>query len=95
MILVSHPTGNANVRALLLGLENAGLLAGFRTSIDAGAGPRLVRCLPKGLRDELERRTFPIPSHKIGSRDRLGIRRRYIPQQRQECGSLLGRPERG
>ena len=73
MILVSHPTGNANVRALLLGLENAGLLAGFRTSIDAGAGPRLVRCLPKGLRDELERRTFPIPSHKIGSRPLLEL----------------------
>lgn len=33
MILLSHPTGNANVRSALHGLQDAGLLSAFSTSI--------------------------------------------------------------
>jgi hypothetical protein len=33
MILVSHPSGNANVRGVLRGLESAGILDSFCTSI--------------------------------------------------------------
>jgi len=33
MILLSHPTGNANVRAVLKALDRAGLLARFVTTL--------------------------------------------------------------
>jgi len=33
MILVSHPTGNANVRAVILAMENAGVLDQFCTTL--------------------------------------------------------------
>ena len=45
-ILLSHPTGNANVRSVLKGLVNAGMLESFYTSL---------ACYPNSILDSLSR----------------------------------------
>ena len=56
---MSHPTGNENVRQAALALQEAGLLGEFWTCLswdpDAGMNP----FLPRSLRDQLARRSFP------------------------------------
>ncbi len=59
MVLVSHPTGNANVRNLLLGLSHAALLSEYWTTVamfENGFGATLPR-LP--LMSALKRRQYP------------------------------------
>lgn len=58
MITFSHPTGNQNLRALLIGADDAGLLESFHTAIGAFEGALLFRAgqLP-GL-GEFRRRSF-------------------------------------
>lgn len=67
MIAVSHPTGNAFVRALLSALEREKLLARFFTTINAPSAAWL-RLLPPPLRDQLRRRSFDVPREKITAR---------------------------
>lgn len=62
MIAVSHPTGNMFVRALLSRLSASGQLHTFHTTIVA---PRFSRSLPAGLRSEMERRSYDLPSDKV------------------------------
>ena len=57
-IIVSHPTGNANVRNALEGLQEAGLLAGFHTSIATFPGSFLDRLSSIKPFSELQRRRF-------------------------------------
>lgn len=59
MILLSHPTGNANVRHAALGLERAGLLGEFWTCLNYRETPALRRLLPDSLRTQLRRRAYP------------------------------------
>lgn len=65
MVIVSHPTGNANVRSDLRALERAGSLAAFYTTV--GIPPSITqRVSPAWLRQELARRTFTdVPSSRI------------------------------
>ena len=67
--LVSHPTGNPNVRAVLRALHSSGALHSFHTSV---AIPRRVAdapLLPTALRRELARRVFDeVPASKTRSR---------------------------
>ncbi len=65
MIAVSHPTGNANVRALLRALETAGDDYELFTTIACSAGNALVRWLPGGIQSELCRRDFSVPAARI------------------------------
>jgi starch synthase len=59
MILFSHPTGNANVREAARALNEAGLLSEFWTTVSWNQEQLLNRVLPRSVRRELERRTFP------------------------------------
>src|SRR5512134_1326500 len=64
-VLVSHPTGNPNVRGVLRALEASGDLHSFHTSV--AIPPRLARTplMPTVLKRELERRVFDeIPGAK-------------------------------
>jgi glycosyltransferase involved in cell wall biosynthesis len=70
-IVLSHPTGNSNVRAILTSLVEAGMLAKFNTTIAVNHDSRLLHLLPRYVRDELMRRTFPIPSKFIATRPLL------------------------
>ncbi len=59
MITVSHPTGNANVRAALRGLEAAGLLGQFHTAIATYPGNVYDGLSKLGPLRDFARRTFP------------------------------------
>lgn len=57
-IVLSHPTGNANVRALANGLSEAGVLSRFYTSIACFPGTTLYKLSGFGPLTELRRRSF-------------------------------------
>lgn len=59
MILFSHPTGNANVRHAALGLQRAGLLGEFWTSVHYGVPSWLGGMLPRKWSQQLQRRAYP------------------------------------
>jgi glycosyltransferase involved in cell wall biosynthesis len=83
-VLISHPTGNQNVRNALASLAERGMLAEFWTTIAWHAQSRWNRLLPQGMRMQLERRTYAdaprdrikcVPSREIV---RLGVRPRFL-----------------
>src|SRR5260221_2080384 len=57
-ILMSHPTGNANVHAAALGFSNAGILGELNTAIAMFTGTILDRLSRIGLLSQLRRRRF-------------------------------------
>jgi glycosyltransferase involved in cell wall biosynthesis len=74
-ILFSHPTGNANVRAALKGIQEAGLLTTFHTSIAVFSGTIFHKLSSLKLLKELQRRQFELdlqfftlvhPSRELG-----------------------------
>ncbi|MBX9879500.1 MAG: glycosyltransferase family 4 protein [Candidatus Obscuribacterales bacterium] len=65
MIVVSHPTGNAFLRAVLQGLEEANQLAEFHTTLAFEDSDFLLELLPKSIVDELLRRQFHIDREKV------------------------------
>ncbi len=82
-VLLVHPTGNAFVRQTAGALEQAGMLAGFHTTIAWRPGSVIDRLLPRGLRAELARRSYPgiapalIHVHPWREMIRLGAMRRH------------------
>jgi glycosyltransferase involved in cell wall biosynthesis len=64
-LLFSHPAGNQNVRAMLDGLEAAGMLARFTTTLAVEPDNVALKLVPKGLSRDLLRRRFNIPREKI------------------------------
>jgi glycosyltransferase involved in cell wall biosynthesis len=65
--IFAHPTGNANVRAAALGLNQAGVLATFYTSIAAFEGDTLDKLGNIAPFSELRKRRFD-PSLKLNTR---------------------------
>lgn len=59
MIILSHPTGNENVRQAALAFAEANLLEHFVTTISWNAGSAFDRILPPRLRESFRRRSFP------------------------------------
>jgi glycosyltransferase involved in cell wall biosynthesis len=65
-VLVSHLTGNPNVRAVLRGLERHGLSPVFFTTLAISRGIVESRSFPSSLAIELGRRSFPeLPPSRI------------------------------
>jgi glycosyltransferase involved in cell wall biosynthesis len=65
VVVLSHPTGNAFVRAALRALQAAGLLHVFYTAL-AMPHDRRLRWLPSGVRRQLLRRHFgEVPPEKV------------------------------
>lgn len=58
MIVMSHPTGNANVRAVLAALDEAGLLETFFTTVGVRGDAPVLSALPERVRRSVSRRTF-------------------------------------
>jgi len=65
MILLAHPIGNANVRAVLRALDEAGLLAKFVTALGWSDASPLVQGLPPNLRSQMARRSYELPHYQI------------------------------
>jgi starch synthase len=67
-VLLSHPTGNQNVRNALLSLVEHDMLAEFWTTIAWNEQSRWNPLLPGGLRAQLIRRSYPFaPKHRVNS----------------------------
>ena len=81
MIVVLHPTGNRNVRAVLTGLHDAGLLAEFSTTLAFRSSSVWLDFLPTGLRKELLRRSYDIPHSLVHTRPWREAVRLFIEQR--------------
>lgn len=57
-VVVLHPTGNKNVRAVISGLDKAGMLIEFNTTIAVNENSSLLNFLPKNLKQEILRRNY-------------------------------------
>lgn len=64
-VVLSHPTGNRNVRAVITALAEAGMLGEFDTTIAVNPKALWLKLLPKKVREELLRRSFPLPLKSI------------------------------
>jgi starch synthase len=68
MLIISHPTGNQNMRQAALALQQGGLLGEVWTCLGWREDHPLAGCLPRRLHAEAARRSFP---RTIASRIRL------------------------
>ncbi|ACU59859.1 glycosyltransferase family 4 protein [Chitinophaga pinensis] len=58
MVIISHPTGNANLRAAVAGLADAGILSEFHTAIASFPGSAFGRLAGFGPLSEIKRRGY-------------------------------------
>ena len=65
MIVVAHPFGNANVRALLATLLEAGLLAKYVTTLGWSSRAQWLNHAPARWRQQLARRGYEMPPEKL------------------------------
>jgi glycosyltransferase involved in cell wall biosynthesis len=65
MILVVHPFGNANVRAVLAAMEGANRLGKFVTTLGWSTSSPILEMLPENIRAEMLRRGYDLPHYKI------------------------------
>jgi glycosyltransferase involved in cell wall biosynthesis len=65
MILLVHPFGNANVRAVLAALDRHDRLAKFITTLGWSTSAPFLQALPKNARAEMMRRAYDLPPGKI------------------------------
>ncbi|MDQ6625308.1 MAG: glycosyltransferase family 4 protein [Verrucomicrobiota bacterium] len=65
MILLTHPFGNANVRAVLRAADDASVLGRFVTTLGWSKDSPLLSVLPSGMRAEAERRAYDLVHYKI------------------------------
>jgi glycosyltransferase involved in cell wall biosynthesis len=64
-IAVSHPTGNANVRAVLAALDRERMLNTFYTTVGLRSGGLLQRALPQPIRKRAARRSYGIANGRL------------------------------
>jgi glycosyltransferase involved in cell wall biosynthesis len=79
-VIISHPTGNRNVRAVITGLADANMLARFNTTLVADPDALWLKLLPNNLRTEWLRRSFPIAKAKIHTRPMIELARMVMPK---------------
>src|ERR1700761_8604949 len=93
MVLLVHPFGNANVRAVLQALEEAGLLARFVTAL--GWSNYSYPELSDHIRGKL-RRNYPLPAERIDIHPlresvrlaALGLNLRYLTRHERGWASV-------
>ncbi|MFC5865252.1 glycosyltransferase family 4 protein [Acidicapsa dinghuensis] len=69
LVIISHPTGNANVTAVVNALQEAALLEAFYTCIAWRPDSFAARLTPRSMRAMFERRArVQLPSHQIQTR---------------------------
>ena len=64
-VIVVHPTGNCNVRAVISSLDKLNMLEEFHTTIALNIPVALLNLLPLTIRNGVKRRTFPVASSKV------------------------------
>jgi alpha-maltose-1-phosphate synthase len=79
MVIVSHPTGNANVAAVVEALYDEGLLAAYYTCIAWRSESAMAKVVPRGLRAVLERRArVQLPAELIHTRPARELTRNLL-----------------
>ena len=66
-IVVSHPTGNRNVRSVLASFYHHSLLSGFHSTVALSVSVRWPQLLPDRFRAEFNRRRYDLPAALIHS----------------------------
>jgi glycosyltransferase involved in cell wall biosynthesis len=79
-IVVTHPTGNRNVRAVMSAFQEAGILAYFGTTLAFNPESSLLKLVPERFRKELIRRSYPIDFDLIHTRPLLEVSRNILPR---------------
>jgi glycosyltransferase involved in cell wall biosynthesis len=74
-IVISHPTGNSNVRAVISALLHAEKLAEFNTTLAINSKAQWLKLFPQTIRQELLRRTFPVSPEQLWTHPLLEIAR--------------------
>ena len=77
-VLLSHPTGNSNVRAVIAALNSSGLLAEFNTTL-ASPNSAWLKYMPKKLIAQSSRRIYPLQSSKLVTHPFLELARLSLP----------------
>lgn len=77
-IILSHPTGNRNVRAVMQGMADAGLLDKFYTTIVTHPTDKWIKLFPKQVQSELLRRTYPIKQNLLKAHPFLEVSRMIL-----------------
>ncbi len=77
-VVISHPTGNKNVRAIMEGLHKARMLAAAHSTIITNPNNRFLKILPNSIRSELLRRTYPVPANLLHAHPGLEIARMLL-----------------
>jgi glycosyltransferase involved in cell wall biosynthesis len=79
-IVMSHPTGNSNVRAVILALHTAGMLEEFNTTLAINPKSAWLNLVPKAMSEQLRRRSFPLSSSKLVQYPGLESARLLLPK---------------
>lgn len=64
-MLIAHPTGNQNVRAVITAMAEARCLHEFNTTLSFDPQAAWLKILPKNIRAECLRRSFPAGEHQV------------------------------
>jgi glycosyltransferase involved in cell wall biosynthesis len=79
-IVMSHPTGNTNVRAIINALEKANMLAEFNTTLAINLNSLMYRLAPPSICKQLQRRSFEVQHSKLNTYPFLEIARMCLPK---------------
>lgn len=79
-MLITHPTGNQNVRAVIAAMAAAGCLHEFNTTLSFNPQAAWLNLLPKGIRAECLRRTFPARQHQVHTHPWREVARMVFPK---------------
>jgi glycosyltransferase involved in cell wall biosynthesis len=79
-IILTHATGNQNVRAVLSSLYKEEMLAGFNTAIAVQENNGLLHLLPASMTTEIRRRSFPVPRKLIHTKLVRELARLALPK---------------
>jgi len=79
-IVLSHPTGNQFVRALLVELQQRNLLARFYTTIATNPTGKWLNLLPTKFKQEFLRRAYPVASDMVETQPFKELSRNLMPK---------------
>lgn len=79
-MVITHPTGNQNVRAVIAAMAGAGCLHEFNTTLSFNPQAAWMKILPPGIRAECLRRSFPARQHQVYTHPWREIARMIFPK---------------
>lgn len=79
-MLITHPTGNQNVRAVIAAMAAAGCLHEFNTTLSFNPQAAWLKLLPEGIRAECLRRSFPARQHQVHTHPWREMARMVLPR---------------